>query len=267
MWVLSLLITISVVVGRSSPSIRPNTCSGQSKFECQRLTTLSTTTASFLNIRGGSAASALDYRYFLAGGTCAAISHGITTPVDVVKTLMQSDDELKQLSVMGATRKIVAKSGIGILLTGLGATVMGYGVEGAMKFGIYEVLKPVTMQFIDSKAISYMVASIMAGAVAAVLLCPAESARIRLVNDPAFGNGTFDTLARLIREDGFAELFSGLWAMLAKQVPYTMTKQVAFDLFAIMFYKVRGNGDTTAAAWHLLVFFYYFSIPPFFSHL
>jgi hypothetical protein len=38
----------------------------------------------------GSAGSAvrvlrkLDYRYFLAGGTCAAISHGITTPIDVV---------------------------------------------------------------------------------------------------------------------------------------------------------------------------------------
>jgi len=26
----------------------------------------------------------LDYRYFVAGGTCAAISHGITTPIDVV---------------------------------------------------------------------------------------------------------------------------------------------------------------------------------------
>jgi solute carrier family 25 phosphate transporter 3 len=35
-----------------------------------------------------SAASCIDYRYFVAGGTCAAISHGITTPIDVVKTRM-----------------------------------------------------------------------------------------------------------------------------------------------------------------------------------
>jgi hypothetical protein len=27
----------------------------------------------------------LDYRFFVAGGTCAAISHGITTPIDVVR--------------------------------------------------------------------------------------------------------------------------------------------------------------------------------------
>jgi hypothetical protein len=29
----------------------------------------------------------LDYRYFVAGGTCAALSHGITTPVDVVRAV------------------------------------------------------------------------------------------------------------------------------------------------------------------------------------
>jgi hypothetical protein len=27
----------------------------------------------------------MDYRFFVAGGTCAAISHGITCPIDVVK--------------------------------------------------------------------------------------------------------------------------------------------------------------------------------------
>jgi hypothetical protein len=36
-----------------------------------------------LNIRGGSSEeiSQIDWRYFLAGGICAACSHGITTPI------------------------------------------------------------------------------------------------------------------------------------------------------------------------------------------
>jgi hypothetical protein len=49
-----------------------------------------------LALRGGSAAgigadkaagvvSSLDFRFFIAGGVCAAISHGITTPLDVIK--------------------------------------------------------------------------------------------------------------------------------------------------------------------------------------
>jgi hypothetical protein len=36
-----------------------------------------------LLLRGGNAdgANSIDWRYFLAGGICAAFSHGITTPI------------------------------------------------------------------------------------------------------------------------------------------------------------------------------------------
>ena len=36
----------------------------------------------------------LDYRYFVAGGVCAATSHGITCPIDVVKTKIQAQPEV-----------------------------------------------------------------------------------------------------------------------------------------------------------------------------
>ena len=36
----------------------------------------------------------IDFRYFVAGGTCAAFSHGITTPIDVIKTKMQADPKV-----------------------------------------------------------------------------------------------------------------------------------------------------------------------------
>ena len=38
--------------------------------------------------------SGIDYRFFIAGGVCAATSHGITTPIDVVKTKMQAQPEV-----------------------------------------------------------------------------------------------------------------------------------------------------------------------------
>jgi hypothetical protein len=43
------------------------------------------------------ALKAMDYRYFVAGGTCAAFSHGITTPIDVVKTKLQADPKVRTL--------------------------------------------------------------------------------------------------------------------------------------------------------------------------
>lgn len=43
-------------------------------------------------------------------------------------------------------------------------------------------------------------------------------------------------IGRLIREEGVASTFAGLSAMLAKQVPYTMTKQVSFDVLTSLLY-------------------------------
>lgn len=79
------------------------------------------------------ALKALDLRYFVAGGTCAAFSHGVTCPIDVVKTKIQSEPEKYKDGMRQAALDIIKTEGPGALLAGLGPTVVGYGVEGAMK--------------------------------------------------------------------------------------------------------------------------------------
>jgi len=197
-------------------------------------------------------ASSIDYRYFLAGGTSAAISHGITTPIDVVKTRMQSDPS-KYKSLLPATATIIKEEGAGALVKGLGPTLVGYGIEGAMKFGIYEVSKPLVLSVMaalsanlhigkggGNKGLSFLLASIAAGAVASLILVPMEMTRIRMVTDPEFeGVGLVGGLARLIEEAGLMKTLTvGLGAMLAKQVPYTFGKQVSFDVFAKFLYGI-----------------------------
>uniref|UniRef100_A0A6T9Z7Q1 Mitochondrial carrier protein n=1 Tax=Pseudo-nitzschia delicatissima TaxID=44447 RepID=A0A6T9Z7Q1_9STRA len=187
----------------------------------------------------------IDYRYFVAGGTCAAFSHGITTPIDVVKTRLQANPEkYKGKGLIGATIQICKdkeEGGASTLLQGLGPTVLGYGIEGAMKFGAYEVTKPFFRALLgeDRTALSFMMASFLAGAIAAVLLVPMESLRIKQVTDPSYKEDTILTgLPRIFRDDGFWITMSGVWAMLAKQVPYTFGKQVSFDLVATFLYSV-----------------------------
>lgn len=190
----------------------------------------------------GAAANAIkgiDYRYFIAGGVCAATSHGITTPIDVVKTKMQAQPEVYDKGMNAAALSILKTEGPSALLGGLGPTVVGYGIEGAMKFGVYEVMKPIMAKFIKDLTTAYIVASIFAGAVASVLLCPMESARIRVVTDTGYkGLSLMQSLPKLVKEDGFMNLFGGIWAMLSKQVPYTMAKQVSFDIVATALYGV-----------------------------
>jgi solute carrier family 25 phosphate transporter 3 len=86
---------------------------------------------------------------------------------------------------------------------------------------VYELAKPIFSALLkDNTGLAYVLASAIAGAVAAVLLCPMESLRIRQVTDPKYASDSLLTgLPRLIKEDGFGSLFGGVLAMLAKQVP------------------------------------------------
>lgn len=162
-----------------------------------------------------------DYRYFVAGGACAAYSHGVTTPIDVIKTKMQADPKEYDKGILDAASKIVKADGPGVLLGGLGPTVVGYGVEGAAKFGIYEILKPVFSKYIQEKSLAFLMASITAGAAAALILCPAESVRIKVVTDKDYADKSFlSGLVKTIKEDGFLDMFGGFPAMIAKQVSY-----------------------------------------------
>jgi len=160
--------------------------------------------------------------------------------MDVIKTRMQAEPlRFSGVGVTGAAKVILNESGYGAFLGGLAPTVIGYGIEGAAKFGLYESLKPTVASVLQSEstAVPYLVASVSAGAVASLLLCPLERLRIRAVTDPSFPSNLFLGLSRLVEEEGPLSLFGGFGAMLSKQVPYTIGKQVSFDVFARSFYS------------------------------
>jgi solute carrier family 25 phosphate transporter 3 len=55
--------------------------------------------------------------------------------------------------------------------------------------------------------------------------------------------GLLSALSKLVREEGLLSTFGGMYAMLAKQIPYTMAKQVSFDIIATLLYKLLGDKD------------------------
>jgi solute carrier family 25 (mitochondrial phosphate transporter), member 3 len=115
--------------------------------------------------------------------------------------------------------------------------------KGAIKFGVYEVLKPIVsrvlaqiaswswcLAFVQSRVVAYATCAAIAGAAASVVLCPMEALRIRMVANPENSqSGWLVTGCQILRSEGVLALSKGLTPMLMKQVPYTVTKNVSFD--------------------------------------
>lgn len=168
----------------------------------------------------------LYWRIFLAGGVCASVSHGWAVPLDVVKTRLQTDPDKYDRGIWHAFHTIRAEEGPGMLLKGMGATLIGYSIQGSLKYGLYAMFKATLAAALPQASIFvvWVLASIAADVFASTALCPLEATRIRLVADPSFAKGTVDGLMRMVTSEGAASIFRGMPAILAKQLPYTIVQ-------------------------------------------
>jgi solute carrier family 25 (mitochondrial phosphate transporter), member 3 len=198
------------------------------------------------------------YRYYLAGAICAMASHVIPVPIDTVKTRKQVDPKFAKLSFVAAFVKIWNQEGIHGLLAGLGPTAIGYALEGGIKFGVYEAMKPIVatalshvtmissyLSFVQSRIVSFIICAAISGVAASIVLCPMEALRIRMVANPTTSDaaqspnhsGWFRTAIRMIKREGITSFVKGMEPMIYKQVPYTITKNVAFDIMTRYVYS------------------------------
>ena len=205
------------------------------------------------------------YRYYLAGAICAMASHVIPVPIDTVKTRKQVDPTFAKLSFVAAFVKIWHQEGLPGLLAGLGPTAIGYALEGGIKFGVYEAMKPMVttglshvammssssyLSFVQSRVVSFAICAAISGVAASIVLCPMEALRIRMVANPTIvqpssttssspsnNSGWFHTAIRMIKTEGITSFVKGMEPMIYKQVPYTITKNVSFDIMTRYFYS------------------------------
>ena len=190
-----------------------------------------------------------DYtKFFSAGALCCTLTHGATTPIDVVKTRIQVDNELKGSGMITAARKIVAAEGPSVLLTGFGATATGYLVQGGAKFAGYEFFKSKFVNMTSSpesatknRTLIYLTASSSAEFFADVLLCPLEATRIRLVSSKGFATGLASGFVRIAKEEGFKGFYSGFIPLICKQVPYAVGQFTTHEWLNEVIYRTIGE--------------------------
>jgi len=179
--------------------------------------------------------SKYDSQYYLksalAGGICCGLTHGAVCPVDVVKTRIQLEPQKYNQGLVGGFRQVIGEEGVMALSTGLGATCVGYFIQGWFKFGGVEFFKIKAAAALgeqkawDNRMAIYLGSAAIAETIADGFLCPLEACRIRSVSDPGYASSLPGVAARLIKEEGVIRgFYSGFGPILFKQVPYTMAK-------------------------------------------
>ena len=176
----------------------------------------------------------------LAGALSCSTSHSLMVPLDVVKTRIQTDLAMGHMTLPAAFQSIVAKGGVQALLQGLTAVYSGYFVQGAAKFGFYEVFKHRISAALEEAGVAvdatlrlpvYVVASGLAEIIASVALTPMEVTKIDMMTNPlSKSKGMLPAMSAIVRSSGVRGLFRGLPLIMLRQVPYTCVKLAGYDI-------------------------------------
>lgn len=192
-----------------------------------------------------------DYSKFaLAGAIGCGVTHSAMVPIDVVKTKIQLEPLKYNKGMINSFKKVISGQGAAALLTGFGPTLLGYSLQGAFKFGGYEVFKK---GFIDTfgydnackyKTAIYIGSAAIAEFFADIALCPLEATRIRLVSQPNFSNGLIGAFTKILKQEGVGSFYNGFTPILFKQIPYNIAKFVVFEHAAKIYYGIFGDKET-----------------------
>lgn len=140
-----------------------------------------------------------------------------------IKTRIQLDPATYNRGLIGTLRQVVAKEGAQALLTGFGPTVVGYFLQGGLRFGGYEYFKRQSVNLFGQETASnnrtaiYLTSAAIAEFFGDIALCPLEATRIRLVSEPTFATGLVSGFTKIARNEGISAFYSGFGPILLKQ--------------------------------------------------
>jgi len=186
-------------------------------------------------------------QYFVAcaiGGTLACgLTHAFVTPLDLVKCRMQVDPKM-YTGIFNGWKIIGAKEGLRGLYTGWLPTFVGYSMQGACKYGFYEIFKKKYGDAVGQenayryRTTLYLLASASAEVIADVALCPMEAVKVRMQTSLVpYSKGGIDGFSRMLREEGLSGFYKGLTPLWLRQIPYTMMKFASFERTVEAIYK------------------------------
>jgi solute carrier family 25 phosphate transporter 3 len=190
-------------------------------------------------------------RFMASGAVCSSVAHLILTPIDVVKTKVQTKPDTYNGGIVDTFKKVLNEEGARTFFDGWEPTFLGFFISGGVAFFLTEFFRryysslivssmmaqslltePGATSLVSSLEIPLIAASAAtSGLLCCFLLAPFDAIRIRTVAQPGFADNIFGVVSRMVKEEGFLSLFSSVTAWILKEVPYNVVKFLVFDTF------------------------------------
>jgi len=172
-------------------------------------------------------------RLGIAGALCTAFTRAVLHPIDLVKCRMQRYPNECPNMIAGFQRSKEQ----GLLLRGADVTVFNGLLIGFSSFGLVEFFRrTLTVLAEDLGAPGYTVfiilfASSFSQVFADFLVVPFESIRIQIVTSPADASKSTLAFAKeAVDTNGIRQLFNGYFPLLVRDIPFTISKFLVYDL-------------------------------------
>lgn len=124
-----------------------------------------------------------------------------------MKCRRQVDSTLYRSNI-SAWRSIFRAEGVRGVFFGWSPTLVGYSMQGAGKYGFYEVFKYLYGERLfpnANKTVVFLGASATAEAIADLALCPMEAIKVRMQTTlPPFANSMHEGWAKIVATEGYS---------------------------------------------------------------
>ncbi|XP_060168747.1 mitochondrial phosphate carrier protein 1, mitochondrial-like isoform X1 [Lycium barbarum] len=125
------------------------------------------------------------------------------------------------------------------LWRGWSGKLFGYGVQGGLKFGLYEYFKRFyTELLVDQKrSVIFFLSSASAQVFADVALCPFEAIKVQVQTQPYFARGLTDGFRKMYMNEGLSGFYKGLFPLWGRNLPFSMIMFSTFEHSVDLMYR------------------------------
>eukprot|EP01059_Diplonema_ambulator_P006922 TRINITY_DN16492_c0_g1_i1.p1 TRINITY_DN16492_c0_g1~~TRINITY_DN16492_c0_g1_i1.p1 ORF type:complete len:314 (+),score=63.13 TRINITY_DN16492_c0_g1_i1:74-1015(+) len=192
----------------------------------------------------------------LCGMAAGAVSRTCTAPLDRLKTLMALRDAFRgtqkvklssrSAGVVGGLRMIYKEGGVTAFWRGNFTNVLKVMPELALKFMVFETLKP---RGEDTSMQTRFAAGAAAGMAAQALVYPLDVIKTRLAaaetglyrHEPRYGGMLGHVVRRMLRFEGWRAMYKGMGVSIVGIIPYSGFDLMIFETLKLRYISYTGT--------------------------